>query len=222
MTKLKGAIFDIDGTLIDSNDAHAKAWVEAFEENGVEAKFSEVRRLIGMGGDKLLPAIANIQKDDPKGKQISQKRAEIFKHFYLPMVRPFPQTQQLLKRMQEANLKLVIATSAQPDELAGMLKVARINEFFQEAAQAKDASNSKPDPDVVEAALKKSSLSADEVIMLGDTPYDIEGANRAGVRVIAFRSGGWQDSDLRGAIAIYDNPADLLENFDTSPFEQAS
>ncbi len=215
--KLKGVIFDIDGTLIDSNDAHAHAWVQALAENGFQVEFARVRKMIGMGGDKLLPQVTGLQKDEPKGKQITERRAQIFKQYYLPMVRPFPHTKELLSRMRKDGLKLVIATSAQPEELNGMLKVARIEGFFQEAAQAEDAPKSKPDPDVVQAALQKSGLQPDEVVMLGDTPYDVEGAARAGVKTIAVRSGGWQDADLKDAIAIYNDPADLLNHYDTSP-----
>ena len=218
--KLQGVIFDIDGTLIDSNDAHAHAWVQALAENGFEVEFGRIRKLIGMGGDKLLPEVTGLHKDEPKGKQITERRAQIFKQYYLPMLRPFPRTKELLSRMQNDGLKLVIATSAQPEELTGMLKVARIEGFFQAAAQAEDAPKSKPDPDVVQAALRKSGLHSDEVIMLGDTPYDVEGATRAGVKIIAVRSGGWQDADFKDAIAIYNDPADLLNHYDTSPIAQ--
>ena len=218
--ELQGVIFDIDGTLIDSNDAHAHAWVQALAENGFQVEFARVRRMIGMGGDKLLPQVTGLQKDKPKGKQITERRAQIFKQYYLPMVQPFLHTKELLSRMLDDGLKLIIATSAQPEELNGMLKVAHIEEFFQEAANAEDAPKSKPDPDVVQAALQKSGLQADQAVMLGDTPYDVEGATRAGVKIIAVRSGGWQDADLKNAIAIYNDPADLLNNYDTSPIAQ--
>ena len=111
-------------------------------------------------------------------------------------------------------MKLGIATSAQPDEMEELLKIAQANDFFDQKASSKDASRSKPDPDVVQAALAKLNLSAGEVVMIGDTPYDIEGASKAGVAAIGLRSGGWSDDKLKGAIAVYDDPADLLKNFE--------
>ena len=220
MKPVKGVILDVDGTLIDSNDAHAHAWVEALEEFGIKVAFEEVRPLIGMGGDKLMPEVAGLSEETPEGKQIGKRRSEIFKERYLPYLKPFPKTRELLRRMRDDELKLVVASSAKEDELKSLLKIAGADHLIEEKTSSDDAENSKPDPDIVKAALDASGLSADEVVMIGDTPYDIEAASRAGVRTIAFRCGGWDDENLRGAIAIYDGPADLLEHYDSSPLKK--
>ncbi len=213
-------ILDIDGTLVDSNDAHARAWVEALAEEGISVPFDKVRPLIGMGGDKLLPRVSGLEEDSPRGRRIGQRRGEIFKERYLPRLKPFPSTRDLLLKMRERGLKLAVATSAKEEELKPLLKIAGANDLIEEKTSSDDAENSKPDPDIVKAALDESGLSADEAVMIGDTPYDIEAASRAGLKIIAFRSGGWNDADLARAIAIYDGPADLLAQYDSSPLKE--
>ncbi len=219
MTQLKGAILDIDGTLIDSNDAHAHAWIEAMTEQGYTIPFEKVRPLIGMGGDKVLPEVLGISKDSPQGKTLDQRRSEIFQQRYLPSVRAFPHAGELLQHMHDQGLKLVIATSSKKEELNKLLNIIgpHISDLFTQETTSSDAPQSKPNPEVVEVALQKSGSKPDEVVMIGDTAFDIEAAAKAGVKTIAFRCGGWSDSDLKGAIAIYNDPADLLAHYDKSP-----
>ena len=217
MTHIHAVIFDVDGTLVDSNDAQARSWVDALKEFGYSVPYEKVRPLIGMGGDKVLPEIIGVQKDSEKGKQISKRRSEIFKEKYLPNVKPFPDAQKLLDRMRKQGLKLAIATSAQPDELRPLLQIVGAADLIEDKTSARDVESSKPDPDVMQVALKRVGYPPNEVVMIGDTPYDIEAARKAGVGTIAFRCGGWSDSDLAGAIAIYNDPADLLAHYDSSP-----
>jgi HAD superfamily hydrolase (TIGR01509 family) len=219
MRQLRGAILDVDGTLVNSNDAQAHSWVEAMSKHGYAVSFEQVRPLIGKGGDKVLPETIGVAKDSEVGKKISQDRKKIFMTRYLPTLSPFPGAKELLEHMHARGLKLAIATSAEPDELKGTLQVIgpHIQDLFEEETSAKDAKHSKPNPDIMQAALERVGYSPDEVLMLGDTPYDIESAARVHVGTIAFRSGGWQDRDLAGAVAIYNDTADLLAHYDTSP-----
>lgn len=221
MKRVRGVILDVDGTLVDSNDAHAHAWVDALAEHGINVEFERVRPLIGMGGDKLLPEVSGIEEETPEGKRISKRRSEIFKERYLPKLKAFPSAKELLQRMRDEGLKLVVASSAKEDELNPLLKIAGASGLVEEKTSSDDAENSKPDPDIVKAALESSGLAPGEVLMLGDTPYDIESASRARVRVVAVRCGGWKDADLSGAIAVYDGPADLLAQYESSPFRKA-
>ena len=215
--EVRGVILDVDGTLVDSNDAHARAWVEALGEAGFDVPFERVRPLIGMGGDKLLPEVTGLPEDDPRAKRAGERRGEIFKARLLPSLRAFPRTRELLLRMRDAGLKLAVASSAEPDELKALLRVAGAGDLVVGASSADDVGRSKPDPDVVHAALGRLALDPAQVVMIGDTPYDMEAAARAGVRFIGFRCGGWDGERLRGAIAVYDGPADLLARFDGSP-----
>jgi HAD superfamily hydrolase (TIGR01509 family) len=213
---LKGIIFDVDGTLVDSNDAHAQSWVDTFAEAGYEVPFTEVRPLIGMGADKLLPQTIGLSNESATGKKLISRRSEIFKTNYMPHLRALPGSRELVSRVREDGLKAIVATSARDQELKDLLKAARVDDLMEERATASDAKRSKPDPDIVQAAIEESALDPGELLMIGDTPYDIEAAARAKVRTIGFRSGGWTDKDLKGAIEIYDGPADLLANYDLS------
>ena len=218
MARIRGVILDVDGTLVDSNDAHTRAWIEALAEDGVQVEYEKVRRLIGMGGDKLLPEASGIEKDSEQGERIGQRRRKIFTKRYLPYLKPFPRTRDLLLRMREAGLKLVIASSAEAEELEQLLKIAGADDLVEATTSSSDAEESKPDPDIIEAAVQNSGFGPGELIMLGDTPYDIEAAQKAGVRTMAVQCGSWQEPELAGALAVYQDPADLLARFDDSPF----
>lgn len=217
---LQGVILDVDGTLVLSNDAHAKAWVEAFAAFGYEVKFEEVRPLIGMGGDQIVPKFApGLSGNEGKGKEIGDRRKELILNKYGSNLAPAQGARELIQKMQDEGLRLLIASSATSQELSILLKAASVDDLLSQddATTSSDAEKSKPEPDIVEAALSKIGMQANQVLMLGDTPYDIESAAKAGVGVIAFRCGGFDDSQLKGAIAIYDDPADLLSEYDNSP-----
>jgi HAD superfamily hydrolase (TIGR01549 family) len=202
-----GAIFDVDGTLVDSNDAHAQAFVEAFREFGHEAAFARVRRLIGKGSDKLIPEL--IGRYD---ESLAERKKAIFKARFLPQLRAFRGVEELLAFLKERGVKLAVASSAGKDELDALLAVANAKRYFEQTTDADDADRSKPDPDIVCAALRRLALPAARCLMVGDTPYDAEAAARAGVAFVGLRCGGWGDADLQPAIAIHDDPAELLRS----------
>lgn len=216
----KAVIFDVDGTLVDSNDAHARAWVDAFGESGRSVPLERVRPLIGMGGDKLLAAAAGISSDSDEGRLIARRRGEIFQQRYFSSVRPTPGAAELVTWLRDERMTVVVATSAEPEELHDLLRIAGVLKLIEDAASSGDAARSKPDPDIVHAALVRTGCLPQDAVMIGDTPYDIEAAGRSGIGTIALRSGGWPDDALRDAIAIYDNPADLLEHYALSPFKR--
>ncbi len=215
--RVTGVLLDVDGTLVDSVDAHTRAWMAAFEEFGFRVAYERVRGLIGMGADRVLPIAIGVEADSTLGRRIADRRKEIFSEGEAPLLRPTRGAGDLLDRLREAPVKIGIATSAQPDELRVLLAVVDAVDLGATAADASRAPASKPHPGVVEAALQKNGMVASETILVGDTAYDIEAAAGAGVATIALRCGGWRDKDLEGAIAIYDDPADLLAHADTSP-----
>jgi HAD superfamily hydrolase (TIGR01509 family) len=213
----RGVIFDVDGTLVNSNDAHARSWVAALAEADISVPFEQVRKLIGMGGDKLLPAVANIDAASALGEKISARRAEIFAREHLPKLQPFPKARDLLRSLRDRGLRLTVASSAQREQLLPLLAIAGAEDLIESSTSSSDAQRSKPDPDIVHAALSQLGLPPSDVLMVGDTPYDIEAARQTGIETIAFRCGGRSDHDLSGALAIYDSPADLLEHLTESP-----
>lgn len=215
---LLAVLVDIDGTLIDSNDAHARAWIRAMKTYGHEIPFEQVRPLIGKGGDKMLKELLNLADDSSLGKALSTERGRVFKEAELHALQPTPGARELLLKIKAQGLKVVVATSAKPEETSALLRQAGLDDLIDHEADSGDADQSKPDPDIVQSALRKADIRPSSAIMLGDTPYDIEAATKAGVPVIALRCGGWwNDEAFAGAVAVYSSPLDLLERFNSSP-----
>ncbi len=212
-----GVIFDIDGTLLASNAAHAHSWVDAYSDFGYNVPFYQLRWLIGMGGDRLIKThFPGMSSGEGIGKVIAHRAVNVFLDRYAPALQPTPGARTLVERVQRAGLKTVVATSARQKELEVLLKLAGVADLLTEATTASDVASTKPSPEVVEAALEKIGLPPHEAVMIGDTPYDVEAAARAGVRIIGVRSGGWDDASLQGAAAIYNDPEDLVQHFDNS------
>jgi HAD superfamily hydrolase (TIGR01509 family) len=214
---ISAVLFDVDGTVVDSNDAHAHAWVKAFSEAGLTVSFDAVRWKIGMGGDKLMPAVSGLSVESPEGERITKRRGEIFTTEFLPNLQPFRQAGELVAAIKARGITAVAASSAQKDELQKLLDIANAAWLLDGYTSSDDAEESKPDPDIIVAAVKQARARPADALMIGDTPYDVEAARRAGVEVIGFRCGGWGDQDLAGARAIFDGPWDLLAHLDDLP-----
>jgi HAD superfamily hydrolase (TIGR01509 family) len=214
VARVRAVLLDVDGTLIDSNAAHAAAYVEAGRELGIALDPRAVRDRIGKGGDKLVPEVSGRRKDSPEGHALNERKKAIFAERYLPTLRPTPGARALLERLRDEGLIRIVATSASREDLEKLLRQAGITDLIQGATSADDAAASKPAPDIVQAALALTGCSPEEVLMLGDTPYDVKASRRAGVRVIAVRCGGWTDAELAGANAIFEDPQELLNHLD--------
>jgi HAD superfamily hydrolase (TIGR01509 family) len=221
MPKNGAVILDVDGTLVDSNDAHAKAWVEAFAQFGITVPFDRVRRAIGMGGDKLMPAVAGIEEDSERGQAIGERRGEIFTRDFLPELKPFPCVRELIQRFAAEGFELAVASSAKKDELKQLLKIARVDDLIAVTTSSDDAEESKPAPDILEVALEKVGVKPQDALMLGDTPYDLKAARRAGIPFVGVECGGWTKRELEDALAVYADPEHLYRAFDRSPFVRA-
>jgi HAD superfamily hydrolase (TIGR01509 family) len=215
---LRGVIFDIDGTLVASNEAHAQSWADTLREAGYDVPFDIIWPMIGMGGDKLLPASTGVEANSQMGRRLLKRRWELFQRNYLPRLQPTPGARDLVLRMKEDDLTLVVASSASGNELRDLMDVAGVADLMDATTSSSDAAESKPDPDIVQAAIRKSRLDPDELIMLGDTPYDVQAAIGAHVNLVGLLCGGWSMEELSGAVAIYDDPSDLHKWYDQSPF----
>ena len=216
-SELKAVIFDVDGTLIDSNDLHIEAWREAFAHYGISLTYEEVHAQIGKGGDQLIPAFCSKEEVDKFGEELDKLRAGIFTRDYLPQVRPFPRVRELFERLRADGMQIALATSSSENELETYLKILGVDDLVTDATSADDAEHSKPCPDIFEAALGRlENVYANEAIVVGDTPYDAIAAAKAGMKTIAVLSGGFTEDRLReaGAIAVYIDIADLLEHHD--------
>jgi HAD superfamily hydrolase (TIGR01509 family) len=208
---VKAVLLDVDGTLLNSNDQQARSWVKALRESDFDVEYDAVRSRIGKGGDKMTLELCGLQPDDPLAKSLAKRVSEIFKADFMEDVRPTKGARALLERLKANGHQLVVATSAGGDMLDGLLQKAGVLDLIDIKTTSDDVASSKPDPDLIHAALAKAGVTADQAVMLGDTPYDVEAAHAASVRAVALRCGGWWDDNaLAGAVAIFDDPESML------------
>ena len=208
----KAAIFDLDGTLLDSVDLHALAWHEAMVKFGHDVTLEQVRSQIGKGGDKLIPVFLSADEQRDHGKELEEWRGRRFKTRYLPLVRPFSAVPDLLRRLRDAGLRIAVASSAKRDELDEYLDIAGIADLVDATSSSEDADESKPAPDVFEIILKKLKIAGADAVAIGDTPYDATAAGKAGVATIGVLCGGFTETSLReaGCFEVFRGPAALF------------
>ncbi len=216
---ITAVLFDIDGTLVDSNDHHVIAWEEAFA--GIDARFDRqtIHDQIGKGTDMLVPTLLP-DLDEKAQAALGEAHGKVFKARFLNEVKPFPGAHDLLRRVHAAGLRVVLASSASEQELDHYMDLLGARELVAETTSADDVENTKPAPDIFATALKKiGSPPPHEVIVVGDTPYDLEAAAKCGIAAVAVRSGGFADDALTqaGAVAMYDDVAALLRDYGRSP-----
>jgi HAD superfamily hydrolase (TIGR01509 family) len=216
----RAALFDVDGTLVDTNDLHAAAWREAFLHFGIDLPHEEIRRHVGKGGDNLIPSLlAGV--DAGRRKEMEKHRSELFRRDYLPRATPFPAVRDLFVRLAEDGVAIILASSSNADEVDFYLGLAGVADLVSATTSKDDVERSKPCPDIFEAAMAKlAPLGRDQAIVVGDSPWDVKAACRAGLRTIGFRCGGFPDEALTeaGACDLYDGPRDLLARYSSSVF----
>ena len=218
------ALFDIDGTLVDTNDLHAAAWQQAFRQFGIDIDYESIRSQIGKGGDNLLPALIGHDRADALGEEIEEYRSDLFERDFLPRAAAFPGVRPLFERLRADDILILLASSSDRDQIEHYLDLLDCRDLVGDSVSKDDVEHSKPCPDIFAAALGKADpIGPDRAIAIGDTPWDGLSAGRAGLALIGFRCGRFPDQELieAGAIALYDGPADLLAHYDSSVFARA-
>jgi phosphoglycolate phosphatase-like HAD superfamily hydrolase len=216
----RAVLFDVDGTLVDTNDLHASAWRQAFLAFGLDKPVEEIRWQVGKGGDNLIPSLFP-DLGEARSEEIEAFRGELFKRDYLPRATPFPGVRDLFERLVADGIRIVLASSSHSEEVDYHLSLIACADLVSATTSKDDVENSKPCPDIFAAALGRvAPLGADDVAVVGDTPWDAKAAAKLGLRTIGFRSGGFPDDALAqaGACELYDGPSDLLARFDSSVF----
>lgn len=213
----KAVLFDVDGTLIDSNYLHVESWARAFADVGAEVSSWRIHRAIGQDSAKLLDALLG-ERADELGNRAKELHSEYYKGL-APRLRPLDGARDLLTELHTRGLTIVLATSAPEDELDILTEVLDVDDAIHATTNADDVETAKPDPSIVEVALEKAGVSAGDAIFVGDSVWDCIAASRAGVSTIGLLSGGFSSTELlsAGAIAIYDDPAALLRELSLSP-----
>ena len=212
----RAALFDLDGTLVDSNGFHVTAWMEVFSAAGHRVSRDAIQGQIGKGGDLLVPALLPyVSKFEVE--QLFDAHGELFKNQYLERVRPFPGARELLTRVHEDGARVVLASSATKAEVEHYIKLLDAEHLVYASTSIDDVRASKPEPDIFASALEKAGANASHAVVIGDTPFDIEAAAACGIPTLALRSGGFSDSRLTSAAVIFDDVQEVLDNFDRSP-----
>jgi HAD superfamily hydrolase (TIGR01509 family) len=221
--RIKAIFFDIDGTLVDSNDLHVRAWEKAFADAGAVFDRQTIHDQIGKGTDMLVPALLP-EADEALVERLGEAHGTLFKANFLHSVKAFPGAHDLLARVHAGGQKVVLASSASAEELEHYIDLLDARNLVDATTSADDVESTKPAPDIFASALKKvAPLLPAEVLVVGDTPYDIQAAAKCGMAAVALRSGKFGDDVLKaaGAIALYDDVAALLADFDRSPLSPA-
>lgn len=206
--RLRGVLLDVDGTLIDSNMAHARAWAASLRGAGFERTPEDIFGLIGMGGDKLVPELTGEDSESGTGERLTQGWMEHFKTL-IPDLQPTRGARALIEGLRARGLRVILATSGEAEVVDALLEQAGLADLDLDRVSSGDVESSKPDPDLIQAGLKKLGLPPEAALMVGDTPYDAEAARKAGVLCILLRCGGHpgvSDHDL-----VLDDPQALLE-----------
>ncbi|BBZ36049.1 HAD family hydrolase [Mycolicibacterium confluentis] len=210
-------LFDIDGTLVDSNYVHVHAWLRAFESEKVPVEAWRIHRSIGMDGDTLLQTLAGDASESVRSRL--KEHHSLFHRESSSLLRPLPGARELLHHIAHDGIQVVLATSAPDDELAILRDVLDCDDVVAAMTSSADVDTAKPEPDLIAVALERAGTTADRAVFIGDAVWDMQACVRAGVRCIGVRSGGVGRDELleAGAESVFDNAQDLLDHLDTTP-----
>lgn len=227
---LKAVIFDVDGTLVDTVDFHAQSWQRTFQHFGYQIPYEQIRPQIGKGSDQLMPVFFSLEELDESddgqsstfGERMRDYRRELYKREYHPHIKAFPQVRELFYRIKADGKRLALASSATKADLATYKQIMNVGDLVDAATTTDETKSSKPEPDIFKVTLDKlGDIEPEDVIVVGDTPYDAEAASKVNLRTIGILCGGFPEEHLRkaGCIAIYQDIADLLAHYDQSPLK---
>jgi HAD superfamily hydrolase (TIGR01509 family) len=213
----RGVLFDVDGTLVDSGYIHAVCWWQALRQQDRDVPMSVIHRSIGMGSDRLVPHVAP-DADEDLIADLTAAHDALYSTYW-PQLRRLPGAAELVRRCHDAGLGTVLASSAGATELDVLRRVLDVDDFLDHVTSSADGDNSKPDPDLVLAALDKAGLEGQDAVFIGDAVWDVHAASAAGVACIGVECGGTSEAELRdaGAVAVFRDPADLLTHWDRTP-----
>lgn len=216
--KPAGVLFDVDGTLVDTTYLHTVSWAEALRQAGRPISMARIHRAIGMGSDKLLDHLLGDDRDRGGDDALRAVHDELMAG-YASRLQPLPGAVELLRACARRGLRVVLASSAAEHELAKLRGVLDAEDVIDAATSSADVQVSKPAPDILVAALDRAGLDRSRVIFVGDSVWDVQAAGRIGVACIALTCGGTSRAELAqaGAVAVYEDPAQLLSDLDRTP-----
>ena len=222
MPKPPAVLFDIDGTLVDSNYLHVHAWARAFDEVGLAVDSWRIHRSIGMDGARLLESLTGDAEGD-----VADRAKELHLRYLreaAPLLRRLPGARELLERIRSLGLQIVLASSSSEDELALSLPVLDCDDLVSAKTSSKDVEVAKPEPTIIEIAVERAGVTAENAAYVGDAVWDIIACERAGVPAIGLLSGGVSRAELEtaGAEAVFEDPQDLADHLGDTAIDRLS
>jgi HAD superfamily hydrolase (TIGR01509 family) len=210
------AILDIDGTLVDTNFHHAIAWYRAFRQHDIVLPIWRIHRHIGMGGDQMIAALCGDRTEEEKGDDIRDAEKVLYSEL-IGEVEPLRGARELIEELKDRGHTVVLASSAKEDEVDHYLDLLDARDLADDWTTSADVQSTKPQPDLVNAAMEKAGTG--EAVMVGDTPWDVQAAERAGIETVAVLTGGFSAAELRdaGAVAVFESIEELSEALDETP-----
>jgi len=215
---LAGILFDVDGTLVDTNYLHTVCWWEALRQYGHDVPMARIHRAVGMGSHRLLAHVLGPDHDPAADADLSAAHRTLYRTEWERLT-PLPGARNLIRRCASERLRVVLASSAEAEELSALRRALDVDDAITAATSADDADDSKPEPDILQAAMHAAGLDPDRCVLVGDSVWDVKAALKAGVPCVGLECGGTSAGELRGAGAaeVYPDPAALLDRFDESP-----
>jgi HAD superfamily hydrolase (TIGR01509 family) len=211
---LETILFDVDGTLVDSNELHARCWIEAFEHFGKRFDYDLVFSQMGKGGDLLVPDLTNAREMQRFGEELQEYRGKLFKEKYLPRVKPFPYAKPAMQELARRGVTLALASSSNEDEVEYHTRLLGVEDLLEGKTSKGDAELSKPSPEIFRAALERVGGDPRKTLVVGDTPYDVLAAHRAALPVVAVLSGGFPRETLTKAEFLFADVEEMVRKID--------
>jgi len=211
----RGVLFDVDGTLVDSTYLHAVCWWRALRQHDHDVPMARIHRAIGMGSDKILDELLSSDRDRDKDDELRTGHSALYAQYW-DSLRPQPGAVDLVRACAGKGLTVGLASSAAPPEFAVLRRVLDVDDVVAGATNSGDAEESKPDPDILQAALDRTGLNAEDVVFVGDAVWDVYAAGKLSIPCVSLTCGGIGAAELRdaGAVAVYADPADLHSDLD--------
>ncbi|MBV9473385.1 MAG: HAD family hydrolase [Solirubrobacterales bacterium] len=212
---MKVAILDIDGTLVDTNYHHAIAWFRAFREHGIVLPLWRIHRHIGMGGDQVVQALTDERTEQEHGDAIRETEGKLYFEL-IDEVETMDGSRELIEQLKQRGHTVVLASSAKEQEVDHYLELLAARELADAWTTSADVEATKPEPDLVRAALERAGADPDDAVMVGDTPWDVKAAANAGVETITVLTGGFSVDELResGAVGVFESVSELCDCLD--------
>lgn len=217
----RAVILGLEGVLVDTREASTLSWLVALHDGGHDVSIDLLRHLSGVAAGELLRIVAGVSADSTEGREMIRQQERIFRTWYLPRILPYVGARRLLQRMKADGLRLIVLSSGTSEMAPGLVRASGVADLLDDVVAADGEPRDAALAEIVASVIARCECSREGVVFLGDSPYDVATGERGGIDVVALRCGGWTDTTLQGAVAVYEDHIHLLTQYPNSPFSGA-